>query len=144
MGATVTWTTNDVTVEGPAQLAGIDVDMSDMSDTAPTIAALAPFARGPVRVRNVGHLRIQESDRIAAVTCELRKIGASVREHDDGWEIEPSALHGGEVETYKDHRIAMAFSLIGLRVPGIVVLDPGCVGKTFPDFFETLERLRVS
>jgi 3-phosphoshikimate 1-carboxyvinyltransferase len=144
MGARVTWTAKDVTVEGTSGLAGIDADMGDLSDTALTVAAIAPFAGSAVRVRNVAHLRLQESDRIAAVACELRKLGATVREHDDGWEIEPSLLHGGEVETYDDHRIAMAFSLIGLRVPGIVILDPGCVGKTFPRFFETLERLRGS
>jgi 3-phosphoshikimate 1-carboxyvinyltransferase len=144
MGATVTWEDSSVTVAGPAQLDGIDIDMGDMSDTAPTLAIIASFARGPVRVRNVAHLRIQESDRIAAVARELLKLGASVREHDDGWEIEPATLHGGEVETYDDHRIAMAFSLIGLRVPGVVILEPRCVAKTFPDYFETLERLRAA
>lgn len=143
MGAAVEWQEKSVTVAGPAQLEGVDADMRDLSDTAPTLAAIAPFARGPVRIRNVGHLRIQESDRIAAVTSELRKLGAAVREREDGWEIEPSALHGGEVQTYDDHRIAMAFSLVGLRVAGVVILEPGCVRKTFPDFFDTLERLRV-
>lgn len=144
MGATVTWDEKSVTVVGPAQLDGIDVDMGDFSDTAPTLAVVAPFARAPVRIRNVAHLRIQESDRIAAVTGELRKLGATVHEHDDGWTVEPSALHGGEVETYDDHRIAMAFSLIGLRVPGVVILDPLCVGKTFPGYFEALESLRAA
>jgi 3-phosphoshikimate 1-carboxyvinyltransferase len=107
-----------------------------------TLAVLAPFAETPVRIRGVGHIRLQESDRLAAVTTELRRLGARVVERDDGWEIEPSALHGGAVETYDDHRIAMAFALAGLRVPGVVVLDPGCVAKTFPSYFDELERLR--
>lgn len=144
MGAAVTWGDQDVTVEGPTQLRGIDVDMGDMSDTALTLAAIAPFASANVRIRNAAHLRIQESDRIAAVATELRKLGGTVTEYDDGWEIEPSALHGGEVDTYEDHRVAMAFAVVGLRVPGVVILDPACVNKTFPTYFETLERLRVA
>jgi 3-phosphoshikimate 1-carboxyvinyltransferase len=144
MGASVTWREHDVTVEGPAQLRGIDVDMGDISDTALTLAVIAPFASTKVRIRNAAHLRIQESDRIAAVATELRKLGGTVTEHDDGWEIEPSSLHGGEVETYDDHRIAMAFAVVGLRVPGVVVLDPRCVNKTFPAYFDTLERLRAA
>jgi 3-phosphoshikimate 1-carboxyvinyltransferase len=143
MGATVTWGEKEIAVQGPARLRGIDVDMGDISDTAMTLAVLAPFATTPVRIRNVAHLRIQESERIAAVANELRKLGGRVIEHDDGWEIEPSTLHGGEVETYDDHRIAMAFALVGLRVPGVVILDPDCVGKTFPGYFETLEKLRT-
>lgn len=142
MGAAVKWAERDVTVEGPARLRGIDVDMADISDTALTLAVIAPFADDRVRIRNVSHLRIQESDRIAAVAAELRKLGGRVKELDDGWEIEPSALHGGDVATYDDHRIAMAFAVVGLRVPGVVILDPLCVNKTFPAYFETLERLR--
>jgi 3-phosphoshikimate 1-carboxyvinyltransferase len=144
MGAAVKWSEHDITVEGSPRLSGLDVDMGDISDTAMTLAVLAPFAASPVRIRNVAHLRIQESDRIAAVATELRKLGGGVNEHRDGWEIEPSRLHGGEVETYDDHRIAMAFGVVGLRVPGVVILDPECVRKTFPSYFETLERLRVS
>ncbi len=142
MGARVTWSADSIAVEGPEQLDGIDVDMGDISDTAMTTAVLAPFARGPVRVRNVAHLRIQESDRIAAVVDELRKLGGDVKAEADGWTIAPSTLHGGAVETYDDHRIAMAFSLIGLRVKGVVIRNPACVTKTFPNYFEFLEKLR--
>jgi 3-phosphoshikimate 1-carboxyvinyltransferase len=118
--------------------------MGDLSDTAMTLAVLAPFATSPVRIRNVAHLRIQESDRIAAVTTELRQLGGAIVERDDGWEITPSTLHGGEIETYDDHRIAMAFAVVGLRVGGIAILDPECVSKTFPGYFETLEQLRTA
>ncbi|MFI5396558.1 MAG: 3-phosphoshikimate 1-carboxyvinyltransferase [Candidatus Binatia bacterium] len=143
MGATVTRHPNALEVLGPSQLRGIDVDLNAISDTAPTVAVLATFASSASRVRNVAHIRLQESDRIGNVVAELRKLGARIEEHDDGWTIEPSSLHGGEVEPYDDHRLAMAFSLIGLRVPGIVIRNPGCVRKTFPDFFEQLQGLRV-
>ncbi|HYD47946.1 MAG TPA: 3-phosphoshikimate 1-carboxyvinyltransferase [Terriglobales bacterium] len=142
MGARVSRSEHSLTVAGAEALRGIDVDMNDISDTAPTLAVLGSFARTPVRIRNVGHLRLQESERIASVTAELQKLGAKVKEHDDGWQIEPAELHGGEVDTYDDHRLAMAFSLIGLRVPGIVIREPQCVAKTFPTYFEQLARLR--
>jgi 3-phosphoshikimate 1-carboxyvinyltransferase len=142
MGARVERRPDSLTVRGPRQLAGIDVDLNDMSDTAPTLAVLAPFASGCVRIRNIAHIRRQESERIASVTTELRKLGATVHEHPDGWEVAPALLHGGEVETYDDHRLAMAFALIGLRVPGIVIRNPGCVRKTFPTYFDELRRLR--
>jgi 3-phosphoshikimate 1-carboxyvinyltransferase len=123
-------------------LTGIAADMNAISDTVPTLAVIAPFASGPVHIRNVAHLRWQESDRLRAVASELARLGARVQELDDGLIVEPSALHGGDVHTYDDHRIAMAFALIGLRIPGIRIEDPGCVAKTFPDYFERLERLR--
>lgn len=142
LGARVAWEPAAVTVEGPAALAGGDFDMNAMSDTSMTLAVLAAFAREPVRIRGVAHIRHQESDRIAAVAAELGRLGGRIAERDDGWDIEPSALHGGEVHTYDDHRIAMALALVGLRVPGVVVLDPGCVAKTFPEYFTALEGLR--
>ncbi len=129
-------------VRGSERLDGIDVDMNEISDTAPTLAAIAPLAAAPVRIRGVGHIRHQESNRIAAVAAELRKLGARVRERDDGWEIEPSRIRGTVIDTYGDHRIAMAFSVLGLRVPGVGIRDPACVRKTFPDFYERLEELR--
>lgn len=127
---------------GPTQLDGIEADLNAFSDTAPTLAVLAPFCRGPVRIRNVAHLRWQESDRLHAVATELGRLGGRVRELDDGLEIEPSPLHGGDVHTYDDHRIAMAFALVGLKVPGVRILDPGCTAKTFPGYFDCLEALR--
>jgi 3-phosphoshikimate 1-carboxyvinyltransferase len=142
MGATVRAEGAGITVSGPGELGGIDVDLNACSDTVPTLAALAPFCRGPVRIRNVAHLRWQESDRLHAVATELARLGATVREQDDGLEIEPSCLRGAEVHTYDDHRIAMAFALIGLKVPGVRIVDPGCTAKTFPDYFERLEGLR--
>ena len=142
MGATVRRGKDFTEVTGPAQLAGIDVDMNDISDTALTLAAIAPFARDPVRIRNVGHIRLQESDRLRAAVTELRRLGVAVTEHEDGLEIEPSAVQPATVETYDDHRVAMSFALVGLRSPGVRIADPGCVGKTFPDYFARLESLR--
>lgn len=142
MGARVERAPSSLAVAGSGELGGVDVDMSDISDTALTVAVIGAFAKAPVRIRNVAHLRIQESERIASVTTELRKLGADVTENPDGWEIRPAELHGGEVDTYDDHRIAMAFALLGLKVPGIVVRDAECVRKTVPNYFELLERLR--
>lgn len=142
MGATVHWEADAISVEGPAQLRGLDADLNACSDTAPTLAALAPFASGPVHIRNVAHLRWQESDRLHAVATELSRLGARVEERADGISIWPSALRGTRIATYDDHRIAMAFALVGLRIPGVEIADPGCVAKTFPDFFTRLETLR--
>ncbi len=142
MGATVTWADGSVEVRGPAQLDGIDVDLNALSDTAPTLAALAPFARAPVRIRNVAHVRWQESDRLTAVATELRRLGADVEELEDGLVVRPSVLRPGVVQTYDDHRLAMSFALIGLRAGGIRIAHPGCVAKTFPDYFARLEELR--
>jgi 3-phosphoshikimate 1-carboxyvinyltransferase len=143
MGASLPGIGNAMTVVGPgAALSGIAADLNEMSDTAPTLAAIAPFASGEVHIRNVAHLRWQESDRLHAVATELARLGVRVQELDDGLMIHPSSVHGGTVRTYDDHRIAMAFALIGLKVPGIRIEDPGCVAKTFPDYFERLEGLR--
>jgi 3-phosphoshikimate 1-carboxyvinyltransferase len=115
--------------------------MNAISDTVMTLAAVACFAEGPTRISQVGHIRHKETDRLAALACELRRLGVEVSEWADGLEIRPRPLHGGWVETYDDHRIAMSMALIGLRVPGIVIKNPGCVAKTYPDFFAELERL---
>jgi|DewCreStandDraft_1066081.scaffolds.fasta_scaffold00441_16 3-phosphoshikimate 1-carboxyvinyltransferase len=136
MGARIVRGPDYVEVQGTGELGGIEVDMSDMSDVAQTLAAIAPFARAPVHIRNVAHMRYKETDRLAALATELQKLGAQVRELPDGLSIFPSKLHGGEVATYDDHRMAMSFALVGLRVPGVRILNPGCVAKTFPDFFE--------
>jgi 3-phosphoshikimate 1-carboxyvinyltransferase len=142
MGADVRWRDDSIEVTGPTQLGGLDADMNALSDTAPTMAALAPFASGPVRIRNIAHVRLQESDRLTAVTTELRRLGVRVEERSDGLTIHPSPITPAAVDTYDDHRIAMSFALIGLKVPGIQIRDPGCVTKTFPDFFARLETLR--
>jgi 3-phosphoshikimate 1-carboxyvinyltransferase len=125
-----------------APLHGIDTDMNDISDTVMTLAAVACFADGPTTIRNVAHIRHKETDRLAALATELRRVGAHVDEFADGLTITPRPLHGAEIETYNDHRMAMSMALIGLKVPGIVIKNPGCVAKTYPRFFDDLEKLR--
>jgi 3-phosphoshikimate 1-carboxyvinyltransferase len=130
-----------VEVRGPTRLRGVDVDLNPMSDMTMTLAAIAPFAEGAVGIRNVAHIRRQESDRLSAVATELRRLGQEVREFEDGLEIIPRPVRPAVVETYGDHRIAMAFAVAGLRVDGMAITDPDCVAKTFPDFFDRLETL---
>jgi 3-phosphoshikimate 1-carboxyvinyltransferase len=144
MGCRVTRGNGFVEVTGPERLSGVDVDMNAISDTALTLAAIAPFADRPVTLRGLEHTRHQETDRIAAPVTELRRLGVRVDEHPDGMTIYPSSLRAGHVETYDDHRMAMSFALIGLRVPGIVILNPGCVSKTFPDYFDRLREISVT
>jgi 3-phosphoshikimate 1-carboxyvinyltransferase len=122
-------------VSGPEQLQGIDIDMNDISDLVQTLGAIAPFATSPVTIRNVEHIRYKETDRIHAVVTELRRLGVQVEEFADRLKIEPSPVIAGAIETYHDHRMAMAFAVTGLKVPGIVIKDPGCTAKTFPDYF---------
>lgn len=143
MGCHVDWLPGVALIRG-APLHGIDADMNAISDTAMTLAAVACFAEGPTRIRNVAHIRHKESDRIHAMATELRRVGAEVVELDDGWEITPRPLHGAEIETYNDHRIAMSMALVGLKVPGVVIKNPGCVAKTYPRFFEDLSSLAGS
>ncbi|MEH2412842.1 3-phosphoshikimate 1-carboxyvinyltransferase [Nostoc sp.] len=122
-------------VTGPKQLQGIDIDMNDISDLVQTLAAIAPFASSPITIRNVEHIRYKETERIRAVVTELRRLGVKVEEFADGLYIEPSPITPAAIETYHDHRMAMAFAVTGLKVPGIVIKDPGCTAKTFPDYF---------
>jgi 3-phosphoshikimate 1-carboxyvinyltransferase len=130
-------------VRGTAALRGVEVDLADLSDTAPTLAVVAAFAEGPTRVTGIGFIRRKETDRIAAIVTELRRCGVDAEEEADGFVVHPSARPvPARIETYDDHRMAMSFAILGLRTPGTVVLDPGCVSKTFPAFFETLDRLR--
>jgi 3-phosphoshikimate 1-carboxyvinyltransferase len=130
-----------IELEG-GSLHGIEADMVDVSDCVMTLAVVALFAEGPTTIRNVSHIRHKETDRLVALANELRRVGAGVKELADGLEILPQTPHGAVVETYNDHRMAMSFSLIGLRVPGVVVRNPGCVAKTYPRFFDDLEKLR--
>ncbi|MEH1793473.1 3-phosphoshikimate 1-carboxyvinyltransferase [Nostoc sp.] len=122
-------------VTGPKQLQGIDIDMNDISDLVQTLAAIAPFASSPITIRNVEHIRYKETDRIRAVVTELRRLGVEVEEFPDRLKIEPGPITPAAIETYHDHRMAMAFAVTGLKVPGIVIKDPGCTAKTFPDYF---------
>jgi 3-phosphoshikimate 1-carboxyvinyltransferase len=140
MGCRADWATDGVTLRG-APLHGIDVDMNAISDTAPTLAAVAVFADSPTTIRNVAHMRVKETDRIAAVAAELRRLGLAVDEHADGLTIHPGPPKPATIETYDDHRLAMSFSLVGLRAPGIRIANPGCTAKTYPEFFRDLERL---
>jgi 3-phosphoshikimate 1-carboxyvinyltransferase len=141
MGCRVERKAAGITVHG-GPLRGIDADMNDISDTVMTLAAVACFADGPTTIRNVAHIRHKETDRLAALATELRRVGADVDEFADGLTITPRPLHGAEIETYNDHRMAMSMALIGLKVPGIVIKNPGCVAKTYPGFFTDLEKLR--
>jgi 3-phosphoshikimate 1-carboxyvinyltransferase len=143
MGAKITQRGSTVEVSGTGKLTGIDVDMFDCSDLVPTVAVIAAFAEGHTRITNVENIRVKESDRIAALATELQKIGADVTEYQDGLEIhgDASALHGATIKTYDDHRVAMGFSVTGLRVPGIVIENPGCVAKTYPAFFDEFMTL---
>lgn len=138
-----------VSVTGPHEshgqpaLRGVSVDMGDFSDTAQTLAAVAPFASTPTSIRGIASARLKETDRLAAICAELTRLGVSVEEHPDGLTIFPCRdFHPAAIQTYRDHRMAMAFSLIGLRVPGLTILDPGCVSKTFPAFFDVLAGLQ--
>jgi len=140
MGCNVEYGTDTTTVTG-GSLVGIDVDMNAISDTVQTLAAVAAFARGPTTIRNVGHIRHKETDRLADLATELRKLGPSVEEHGDGLTITPAGLHGATIDTYDDHRMAMSLALVGLRVPGVKINDPNCTAKTYPEFFRDLARL---
>ena len=139
MGCKVKWGENEISVTGPAKV-GIDVDMSNVSDTVQTLAAVALFVEGTTIVRNVAHNRVKETDRIGNLAIELRKFGVKVDEHEDGLSIHPGPLNGADIETYDDHRMAMSLALVGLKQPGVKIHDPGCVSKTYPDYFADLEK----
>jgi len=143
MGCGVSEEADGITVAG-RPLRGIDVDMKDISDTVQTLAAVALFAEGPTTITGVGHIRHKETDRIGDLARELRKLGAKVDELPDGLRITPGALRGAMIDTYHDHRMAMSLALVGLRVAGVVIRDPGCTAKTYPRFFEDLSGLAAS
>ncbi len=142
MGCRVRMTDTGTEVAGPApgELRGVDVDMADLSDTAQTLAAVAPFASGPTRVTGIGFIRGKETDRVAAVVRELRRAGIDAEEEPDGFLIRPGTPRPARIATYDDHRMAMSFALLGLRAPGIEIEDPACVAKTYPGFFADLDR----
>lgn len=142
MGCGIVWGSDYIKVLG-GPLKGIDVDMNAISDTAQTLAAVAVFAEGPTTIRNVGHMRVKETDRITAVVTELQRLGIDAREHAEGITIYPGPVRPAEIETYDDHRMAMSFALIGLRHPGIRILNPGCTSKTYPAYFDDLQKLCV-
>jgi len=150
MGCDVRWDDDAITVERKtladgtlAPLTGIDVDMNEISDVAQTLSVVALFADSPTRIRNVAHMRRKETDRVSAVATELRKFGVRVDEFEDGlqiWAGPDVELNGAKIATYDDHRMAMSFALAGLRIRGVEIEDPGCVAKTYPNFFADLEK----
>ncbi len=151
MGATVRRDGSGTEVTGPApgpdgrvRLRGGTFDLTAFSDMAPTVAVLAALAEEAVEVIGVGFIRGKETDRIAAPVAELQRCGVFAEEADDGFVVRPGGAgpHGATIDTYDDHRMAMSFALLGLVIPGIEVRDPGCVAKTFPDFFAVLDLLR--
>jgi 3-phosphoshikimate 1-carboxyvinyltransferase len=142
MGCRVERKADAVEVRGPEEkLRGVEIDGNAMPDAALALAVVALFAEGPTTIRNIANLRIKETDRLAALETELRRLGGSATAGPDWLRIEPAPLRGATIDTYDDHRIAMAFALAGLRVPGVAIRDPGCVSKTWPNYFDALERL---
>jgi len=139
MGCSVEQAENSITVTG-GKLRGVHVDMNPISDMVQTIAAVALFAEGTTRITGVAHNRHKETDRIGALATELRKLGATVQELEDGLEITPGKLTGARIETYDDHRMAMSLALVGLKVPGVEILNPGCTTKTYPHYFRDLAQ----
>jgi 3-phosphoshikimate 1-carboxyvinyltransferase len=143
MGCTVREGGNMIEIAGADSLTGVDVDMRDIPDTAQTLAVIAPFAASPTRIRGIASARVKETDRVHATCTELLRLGVDVDEHEDGMTIYPvEQIRPAVIKTYNDHRMAMAFSLIGLRSEGVVIENPACVSKTFPDFFLVLDSLR--
>ena len=142
MGCVATRGERSTIVESGERLNGVDIDMVEMSDLVPTLAAAAVFAETPTRIRGVGFIRAKESDRLGDLCTELRRLGAQATETDDGLVIEPAVLHGSRVATHHDHRLAMAFGLIGLRVADVEVDDPDVVSKSWPGYWRVLGSLQ--
>jgi 3-phosphoshikimate 1-carboxyvinyltransferase len=143
MGCQITEGENFIEVTGTNSLTGVDVDMRNIPDTAQTLAAIAPFADSPTRISGIASARVKETDRVSATCTELTRLGVRVEEYEDGMTIYPcQTFKRSSVQTYNDHRMAMAFSLIGLRADGVTIENPSCVSKTFPNFFDVLETLR--
>ena len=142
MGCAVTEEREGICVSGPkdGEYCGVDVDMNDFSDQSMTLAAIAPFAKTTTVIKNIEHIRLQESDRIEAMVNELNNLGVDVKEGRDRIEISPANVKPGVVDTYNDHRMAMSFALIGLRVDGIIIDNYECCCKTFENYFEVLEK----
>jgi 3-phosphoshikimate 1-carboxyvinyltransferase len=142
MGCAVRQTETETEVVGPETLHGVEVDMRDLSDTAQTLAAIAPFADSPTRITGIGFIRRKETDRIGAVVRELRRIDVRAEEEADGLVVHPGQPQPGAIDTYDDHRMAMSFAVLGLFARGITIKNPGCVSKTFPDFFDAMAAIR--
>ena len=140
MGCRVEHETDGIAVMG-RPLKGVHVDMGHMPDVVPTLAVVAAFAQGTTIIDNVAHLRAKESDRLAAVTQELAKMGIETRTTEDQLRVVGGRPKGADIHTYDDHRIAMSFALAGLKVPGINIKNPQCVAKSFPTYWQVFEQL---
>jgi len=142
MGAKVSLGEDCIEASGGQRLKGFDLDFNHIPDAAMTAAVMALFADGPSTLRNIGSWRVKETDRIAAMATELRKLGAQVEEGKDFLKIVPGKLKGGQaIDTYDDHRMAMSFSLVALGGVAVTINDPGCVAKTFPAFFDSWKKI---
>ncbi|WP_037365424.1 3-phosphoshikimate 1-carboxyvinyltransferase [Amycolatopsis orientalis] len=137
LGAKATLDDDGLVVTGGGAFPGIDLDLHEVGELTPVIAAMLCFADSPSSITGVAHLRGHETDRLTALATELSSLGAGVTELEDGLEIAPAPMHGGVFRTYEDHRLVMAAAVLGLRVPGVLVENPATVGKTFPEFVET-------
>lgn len=125
------------------ELYGIEIDMNEMPDLVPTLAVTAAFAQGDTTIKNIGHLRLKESDRIRALAGDLAKMGIRVEEGRDWLKVEGGEAHGAEIETHNDHRLAMSFAIAGLAIPGVKIKGEQCVDKSFPEFWKTFGRLYI-
>jgi 3-phosphoshikimate 1-carboxyvinyltransferase len=134
MGCDVAFVADGLRVTGTGTLTGVDVDLHDVGELAPAVAALCALADSPSHLRGIAHIRGHETDRLAALAAELGRLGADVTEHPDGLELRPAPLHGGVFRTYADHRMAHAGVIVGAGVDGVLVQDVATTGKTFPDF----------
>ena len=142
MGAEVAMEKDSISVTGPAELHGIDVDLAGMPDTAQTLSAVALFANGRTVIRGLKTLRVKETDRLAALSGELTKLGAAVAATSDTLQIDaPLSVKPAEIATYDDHRMAMSFALVATKSAGVVIKDSQCVNKTYPNFFEDLRKV---
>ena len=144
MGCEVTMSGNGITLQGTSRLEGIKVDMGNMPDVVPTLAVVAAFAHGTTVIENIAHLRIKECDRLSSMVAELTKLGVKVEEKDAAMIIHGEGgegLHGAEIETYADHRMAMSLAVAGLRIPGVQITGEQCVAKSFPDFWQRFALL---
>ena len=145
MGCRVDRGDQGISVAAPDELRGVEVDMGDCPDVVPTLAVVAALARGRTVIRNIAHLRIKECDRLGVMAAELAKLGVKTEEGPDYLVIEGAgrnhSYHGAEIATHNDHRIAMSFAVAGLAIPGVVIENPGCVGKSFPDFWQRFTSL---
>ncbi len=143
MGCTLFWENGQLCLQGPANgnLHGITASFSDFSDQALTMAAIAPYADAPVTIEGIAHTRGQETDRIAAIHSALHALGIHCEETAGSITIYPGKIRGAEIETYNDHRVAMAFAITGLRTPGVIIRNPSCCKKTFPEYFSVMDSL---